>query len=86
MWRTTRDLVVGNVLELPWGADVAEGEDALHRRLLELVDVHQSGRPLDGNPRGFDVETIAVGDSTRGHEHGVGPDAAAGNLHVDAGA
>ena len=44
-------LVVGDVLELPRRADVAEGEDPVDRCLLELVDDHQPGVRVDGDPR-----------------------------------
>ena len=43
-------LVVGDMLELPRRADVAEGEDPLDRRPLELVDDHQPGVGIDGDP------------------------------------
>ena len=76
-------LVIGDVLELPAGADVAEGEDAVHRGLLELIDDDEAGGRIDGDPRGGDAEPVAVGDSTSCDEHDVGGNAATGHFDGD---
>ena len=76
-------LVVGDVLELPRRADVAEREDALDARSLVLVDGDVSG-VVDLHAGGGDGEAVAVGASTGGDEHHVGLDGQTRRLHPHA--
>ena len=64
LWADDTHLMVGDMFEFPWRADVTEGEDPFDE-VCGTGQQCQPGEGIHGDPGRFDVEQIAIGNPTR---------------------